>query len=135
MKTLTVRGEGVVLDAILNAEFGAVDARKLLSATLELNPGLAALGPVLPFGTVLNLPDRPAATTPRPLSVVSLNLSDPLFSSSPRCAVLPAFPPTDTWNCSSPASAPRTPPSNMCLARVESWVTAPHCGCLWAGSH
>lgn len=71
MKTITVRGEGVVLDAVLNAEFGAVDARKLLSATLALNPGLAALGPVLPLGTVLTLPDRPTATTPTRV-VVSL---------------------------------------------------------------
>ena len=60
----------MVLDEILAAEFGAELARSLLTATLDLNPGLAALGPRLPPGTVLLLPDRPTQPTTR--AVVSL---------------------------------------------------------------
>ena len=72
MKTITVRGEGAVLDAILNAEHGPVLARALLVETLELNPGLAALGPVLPLGTEIVIPDRPAPQPFRARPVVSL---------------------------------------------------------------
>lgn len=64
MKTITVKGEGIVLDEILAKEFGPVTARALLAATLALNPGLAAAGPVLPIGTVVTLPDKPVAVAP-----------------------------------------------------------------------
>ncbi len=67
---LTTRGRPLVLDEILAAEFGADLARDLLTATLDLNPGLAALGSHIPPGTVLLLPDRPTAAVPR--AVVSL---------------------------------------------------------------
>lgn len=33
-----------------------------LTQTLQLNPGLAALGPVLPLGTVVTIPDLPPVT-------------------------------------------------------------------------
>lgn len=71
MKTITVRSEGIVLDAILASEFGPVRGRALVARTLELNPGLAAAGPVLPLGSVVVLPDAPATTTTTP-RVVSL---------------------------------------------------------------
>jgi phage tail protein X len=34
---------------------------------LAANPGLAALGPVLPMGTAMTMPDLPKKTTARPL--------------------------------------------------------------------
>ncbi|MGY6703166.1 tail protein X [Roseinatronobacter sp.] len=72
MKTITIRGEGAVLDALLNAEYGAVLARTLLVPTLELNPGIAALGPVLPIGTEVLIPDRPEPQLFAPRTTVSL---------------------------------------------------------------
>jgi phage tail protein X len=38
----------------------------LVETVLGTNPGLAALGPVLPIGTVVVLPDAPSRPTPRP---------------------------------------------------------------------
>lgn len=35
----------------------------MATAILEANPGLAALGATLPHGTLVNLPERRAATT------------------------------------------------------------------------
>lgn len=52
-----------LLDQILAAEFGAVRGRSLLSATLDLNPGLADAGPFIPLGRTIVLPDRPVETT------------------------------------------------------------------------
>lgn len=57
---MIVRGDGLVLDAILAAKYDPVTARKILAATLDLNPGLAALGPFLPRGTTFLIPDKPA---------------------------------------------------------------------------
>ena len=40
---------------------------RVVEATLELNPGLAAAGPILPAGMAITLPDHatmPAATRP-----------------------------------------------------------------------
>ena len=64
-------GRPLVLDEILSAEFGAKLGRELLTATLDLNPGLADLGVLIPTGTPLLLPDRPTAPAAR--TVVSLN--------------------------------------------------------------
>lgn len=61
MVTVTVNGEGLVLDLILWRQYG-VRGRDLLEATLELNPGLSALGLILPLGTIIILPDLPAAS-------------------------------------------------------------------------
>jgi len=72
MSTVTVEGEGVVLDAILARKFGAVRARSLVAETLGLNPGLASLGPVLPLGTVITLPNPPSVDTFTARPVVSL---------------------------------------------------------------
>lgn len=71
-KPILVRGEPILLDQLLDAEYGPVLARKLLPAALELNPGLAAFGPVIPVGRSVLIPDRPAPApfTARP--VVSL---------------------------------------------------------------
>lgn len=71
MKAITVRGDDVVLDAVLAKEFGPVVGRSMVAATLVLNPGLASLGPVLPIGTAIIIPDAPSATKPQ-RAVVSL---------------------------------------------------------------
>ena len=54
--TITVRGEGLTVDLLLWRRDG-VRGRALVERTYETNPGLADLGPVLPLGTVVVLPD------------------------------------------------------------------------------
>jgi len=41
--------------------------RGVVERVLELNPGLAALGPILPHGTPVNLPLTAPAAPPAPL--------------------------------------------------------------------
>lgn len=62
-ETITIRGEGITLDLLLWRRYG-VRGQTLVEATLDLNPGLAALGPVLPLGTSVTIPDLPPATQP-----------------------------------------------------------------------
>lgn len=62
VEKMTVKGEGITLDLLLWRRHG-VRGRLLVEQTLELNPGLGALGPILPLGTVLILPDLPAQTS------------------------------------------------------------------------
>jgi len=63
MKVTTQQGE--TLDALcwrcLGRTAGAVEA------ALDANPGLADLGPVLPHGQVIFLPDAPLTPQKRPL--------------------------------------------------------------------
>lgn len=61
-QTITVTGDNVSLDLILYRRDGR-RGQELVAAALTLNPGLAALGPVIPVGTRVILPDPPA--TPR----------------------------------------------------------------------
>ncbi|MDC7787378.1 tail protein X [Rhodoplanes sp. TEM] len=56
----TVRRDGLRLDHIARAELGS-ERNGTVEAILDLNPGLAALGPIVPVGTVIWLPPRPAA--------------------------------------------------------------------------
>lgn len=63
--------QGDTLDAICWRELGAT--RGVVEATLELNPGLADLGPVLPEGTPVILPSR---ATVAPAVIPLLNLWD-----------------------------------------------------------
>lgn len=64
-ETVTVRGEGLRLDLIvwrrLKRPFKAVVER-----ILDVNPGLAAKGPVLPIGTVVNIPVELLSPPPEP---------------------------------------------------------------------
>lgn len=54
--------QGDTVDAICYRELGRTAA--LTESVLEANPGIAALGPVLPHGTPVDLPDAaPAQTT------------------------------------------------------------------------
>ena len=71
-RTITVRGEPILLDQLLAAEYGSVLARELLTLALDLNPGLAALGPIIPLGTVVTIPDRPVRSSFTTRPVVSL---------------------------------------------------------------
>ncbi|HEV7251438.1 MAG TPA: tail protein X [Shinella sp.] len=61
-ETITVRGEGITVDLLLWRKYG-VRSRSVVEATFALNPGLAALGPILPLGTLVTLADLPAAAT------------------------------------------------------------------------
>jgi phage tail protein X len=67
----TVRArQGDVLDMMVYRHYGRTD-RGLVEATFEANPGLAD-GPVtLALGTVVILPDAPAAAT-RPIGTIRL---------------------------------------------------------------
>jgi phage tail protein X len=66
MATTTTRAtsqQGDTLDALCLRHLGATAG--VVEATLSLNPGLAALGPILPMGTAVQLPtapDRPTTT-------------------------------------------------------------------------
>lgn len=62
-QTITAKRERLMVDLLLFQAHGP-DGQKLVEQTLEANIGVAALGPVLPLGTVVTLPDRsaPAAT-------------------------------------------------------------------------
>jgi phage tail protein X len=60
--TVTVGGVGITIDVLLWRRLqrrGVTSA--MLTATLDLNPGIAAHGPILPLGLVVTLPDLPAA--------------------------------------------------------------------------
>ncbi|WP_274626587.1 tail protein X [Arvimicrobium flavum] len=68
---ITIRGEGIMLDLLLWRRYG-VRGQGLVERTLELNPGLAELGPVLPIGTVVTIPDLPPTPSRPARRVVSL---------------------------------------------------------------
>jgi phage tail protein X len=61
MRVLVSRDD-MTVDLIVWQAIGRQDDR-LVERTFELNPGLAALGPIVPVGTELELPD-PAAERP-----------------------------------------------------------------------
>lgn len=69
-ETVTIRGEGITLDLLLWRRYG-VRGQGLVEEALDINPGLAALGPILPLETVVILPELPPETTPT-VTVVSL---------------------------------------------------------------
>lgn len=71
--TLTVKGVDLRVSLLLWRAYGrrGVTAA-MLSRTYALNPGLAALGPILPLGTVLTLPDLPTALAQPKRATVNL---------------------------------------------------------------
>lgn len=71
MTEIVVTGERVTLDLILWRRFGAVDDA-MLTAALELNPGLADLGPFIPIGREVKLPEFKTAAPESSAQVVSL---------------------------------------------------------------
>ena len=71
-ETITVTGDNLTLDLLLVRAYG-LSGQTLVGEALLLNKGLAALGPVLPVGTVITLPDKPKAkSVTETVSVVSL---------------------------------------------------------------
>lgn len=66
----TVRQHGLMLDLILWRRYGR-RGEPLVGLTLSNNPGLAELGPILPMGTVILLPDLPK---PGPFVATSVSL-------------------------------------------------------------
>lgn len=57
--------QGDTLDALCWRHLGTT--RGVIEQALELNPGLADLGPILPHGTAVDLPEQPAAAPARPI--------------------------------------------------------------------
>lgn len=55
MKATALQGDSV--DSLCYRHLGSSDA---VETVLDQNPGLAALGPILPMGTVVTLPDAGA---------------------------------------------------------------------------
>lgn len=47
---------------ILVAELMGSTADRAVEAVLDANPGLSALGPVIPVGTIVDVPDLPVPT-------------------------------------------------------------------------
>ena len=57
MKATAMQGDSI--DSLCYRHLGNSDA---VETVLDQNPGLAALGPILPMGTVVTLPDASAAS-------------------------------------------------------------------------
>lgn len=55
-----VSHQGDSLDALCQRHLGST---AMVEAVLDANPGLAALGPILPMGSRVTLPDTAAART------------------------------------------------------------------------
>ena len=75
--TVKVRGERLTVELLLwrhGKRRGATSAR--LSETLTLNPGLAALGPFLPLGTLVVIPDLPPVTDRAHVAAPAVSLFD-----------------------------------------------------------
>lgn len=52
-----IRQTGLTVDLVCHIHCGRTDG--VIEAVYDANPGLAALGPVLPIGTTLTLPEMP----------------------------------------------------------------------------
>ncbi|MEP4031207.1 tail protein X [Roseibium polysiphoniae] len=61
-ETITIRGDNLTLDLLLWRRYG-VRGRELMEQALTLNPSLATIGPILPLGAEITLPDLPEQTT------------------------------------------------------------------------
>ena len=60
MRTIRIAGEGISVDLLIWREYRR-PMPGLVEQVLDKNPGLAALGPILPVGTLVKLPiDKPA---------------------------------------------------------------------------
>lgn len=70
-KTIVIQGDGISVDLLLWREYG-VRGRSLVERTLEINPGLAALGPIIPHGRSVIVPGLPAQTEITRTPVITL---------------------------------------------------------------
>lgn len=57
--------QGDTVDALCWRHYGRTVG--LVETVLEMNPGLADNGPILPHGLVVEMPDQPATTPTAPL--------------------------------------------------------------------
>lgn len=58
-QSFQIRREGMTVELLLHQAYG-VEGRALLEQTLAINPGVSALGPFLPLGSAVIIPDKPA---------------------------------------------------------------------------
>ena len=70
MARVVIEREDMTVDLVVWLHFGRQDER-LVERTFEMNPGLAALGPILPVGTEFELPE---ATNPQPPLIETVRL-------------------------------------------------------------
>ena len=66
MATIYTTRQGETVDLACLAFYGRT--AKVVEAVIDANPGLAALGPVLPLGTKIIMPDIPSTSTAKPLT-------------------------------------------------------------------
>lgn len=71
-RTVTAQ-QGDTLDAMCWRELGTTSGG-VVEAALELNPLLAAAGPIIAEGTAVTLPDAPQAGTSGTLTLETVNL-------------------------------------------------------------
>lgn len=74
MATSVRSQQGDTLDRICLRYYGRT--RDVTEAALDANPGLAALGPILPIGTPVTLPDAPTTATAGTAAQQPVNLWD-----------------------------------------------------------
>ncbi|MCO5153396.1 MULTISPECIES: tail protein X [unclassified Shinella] len=65
MATIYVTKQGETVDLACLAHYGRT--AEVTEAVLDANPGLAGLGPILPMGTRITMPDISRRATARPL--------------------------------------------------------------------
>lgn len=61
--------QGDTVDLLCHRHLRRTD---IVERVLETNPGLAAIGPVLPMGTAVTLPDAAASALPLPKKLIQL---------------------------------------------------------------
>lgn len=69
MATTVTAIQGDTVDSLCWRHLGSSDA---VEATLELNPGLAAIGPVLPIGQAVILPEESAEPAAKTTQLIQL---------------------------------------------------------------
>lgn len=71
MQEVTVASDGISVDLVIWQKYHR-RMEGLVEMTLEINPGLAELGPILPVGTTFKLPIVKLPTVPVRTDVVHL---------------------------------------------------------------
>jgi phage tail protein X len=66
MATIYTTRQNETVDLACLAFYGRT--AKVVEAVIDANPGLAALGPVLPLGTKITMPVIPSTSTAKPLT-------------------------------------------------------------------
>ena len=59
---IVIARQGDTVDALCWRELGVT--RGMVETVYAMNRGLAALGPILPLGTIVRLPERPRVAAP-----------------------------------------------------------------------